>query len=101
MGLFFELLKMSFQDSTSGTENRTFNRPIKASLISFFFSTLLTFHITMPSSTLVEKGYVDVAANGREPKPVNIYFEKHGSGPEHVLLVMGEYSCHTFMHSYI
>ncbi|KAI9250554.1 Alpha/Beta hydrolase protein [Phascolomyces articulosus] len=42
-----------------------------------------------PPSTLVEKGHVDVAKNGRESKPVNIYYEKHGYGPEKVLLVMG------------
>lgn len=43
----------------------------------------------MHSSTLREKGYVDVSPH-RERGPVNIYYELHGDGPELVLLVMGK-----------
>lgn len=45
---------------------------------------------SMTRETLQKKGYIDVAEN-RESKPVNIYYEMHGTGPEKVLLVMGTF----------
>lgn len=41
--------------------------------------------------TLQEKGYVDVGTP-KGTKPVNIYYERYGDGPEKVLLVMGNYN---------
>ncbi|KAI7906189.1 Alpha/Beta hydrolase protein [Cokeromyces recurvatus] len=39
-------------------------------------------------STLREKGYVQVG-HQRQRKPIKLYYEMHGNGPERVLLVMG------------
>jgi hypothetical protein len=37
-----------------------------------------------------ETGYVTVA-KGREDPPVKIYYELHGNGPQHVVLIMGKH----------
>ncbi|KAG1395768.1 hypothetical protein G6F60_010038 [Rhizopus arrhizus] len=42
----------------------------------------------MSQSTQREHGYVEVAKE-RERSPVKIYYELHGDGPEHVVLIMG------------
>ncbi|KAG1436102.1 hypothetical protein G6F56_013706 [Rhizopus delemar] len=42
----------------------------------------------MSLSTQRERGFVPVAKE-REKTPVNIYYELHGDGPEHVVLIMG------------
>ncbi|KAL7311799.1 hypothetical protein PS15m_009518 [Mucor circinelloides] len=42
----------------------------------------------MSLSTLKENGYIQVA-KGRENPPVKIYYELHGDGPQHVVLIMG------------
>jgi hypothetical protein len=42
----------------------------------------------MSLSTQRERGYVEVAKE-RERLPVKIYYELHGDGPEHVVLIMG------------
>lgn len=42
----------------------------------------------MSLSTQRERGYVQVAKE-REKSPVKIYYELHGDGPEHVVLIMG------------
>lgn len=42
----------------------------------------------MSLSTQRERGYVEVA-KGREDPAVKIYYELHGNGPEHVVLIMG------------
>ncbi|GAN07324.1 alpha/beta-hydrolase [Mucor ambiguus] len=39
-------------------------------------------------TTLREKGHVEVG-HSRQSAPIRLYYEMHGSGPEHVLLVMG------------
>ncbi|CAO0793364.1 unnamed protein product [Mucor circinelloides] len=39
-------------------------------------------------TTLREKGHVEVG-HSRQSAPIKLYYEMHGSGPEHVLLVMG------------
>ncbi|KAI9249548.1 Alpha/Beta hydrolase protein [Sporodiniella umbellata] len=42
----------------------------------------------MSLSSVREKGYVGVA-QGRAKVPVNLYYELHGKGDEHVVLIMG------------
>lgn len=42
----------------------------------------------MSLSTLKENGYISVAKD-REEVPVKIYYELHGNGPEHVVLITG------------
>jgi hypothetical protein len=42
-------------------------------------------------STLRENGHVEVG-HSRKGDPIKLYYEIHGSGPEHVLLVMGKVS---------
>jgi hypothetical protein len=42
----------------------------------------------MSLETIRETGYVTVA-KGREDPAVKIYYELHGDGPEHVVLIMG------------
>lgn len=36
-----------------------------------------------------ENGYIEVA-KARENPPVKIYYELHGDGPQHVVLIMGK-----------
>lgn len=43
----------------------------------------------MSLSTVRETGYIPVATD-REKVPVKIYYELHGQGDEHVVLVMGK-----------
>lgn len=43
----------------------------------------------MSLDTIKETGYVTVA-KGREDPAVKIYYELHGDGPEHVVLIMGK-----------
>lgn len=42
----------------------------------------------MSLSTMKENGYIEVA-KGRESSPFKIYYELHGDGPQHVVLIMG------------
>jgi hypothetical protein len=42
----------------------------------------------MSLSTMKENGYVTVAKD-REDPAVKLYYELHGNGPEHVVLIMG------------
>lgn len=42
----------------------------------------------MSLSTMKENGYVTVAKDRQDP-PVRLYYELHGNGPEHVVLIMG------------
>lgn len=44
----------------------------------------------MSLSTLKENGYIEVAKE-RENPPVKIYYELHGDGPQHVVLIMGTF----------
>jgi hypothetical protein len=44
----------------------------------------------MSLSTMKENGYVTVAKD-REDPAVKLYYELHGDGPEHVVLIMGMY----------
>jgi DNA-binding PadR family transcriptional regulator len=44
----------------------------------------------MSLSTLKENGYIEVAKE-RENPPVKIYYELHGDGPQHVVLIMGNF----------
>ncbi|KAI8391024.1 Alpha/Beta hydrolase protein [Radiomyces spectabilis] len=47
-------------------------------------------------TTLRDKGYVEVASQ-REAAPVKLYYERHGDGPEKVLLIMGlSTACHAW-----
>lgn len=43
----------------------------------------------MSLSTVTDSGYVTVAKE-REPPGFNLYYELHGNGPEHVVLIMGK-----------
>jgi len=51
----------------------------------------------MSLSTLKENGYIQVA-KGRENPPVKIYYELHGDGPQHVVLIMGN---NEWLHAYV
>lgn len=43
----------------------------------------------MSLSTVTETGYATVAVEKESPG-VKLYYELHGNGPEHVLLIMGK-----------
>lgn len=43
----------------------------------------------MSLTTVTSSGYAAVAKE-RETPAVNLYYELHGNGPEHVILIMGK-----------
>ena len=43
----------------------------------------------MSLSSMKSNGYIEVAKTRQDP-PVKIYYELHGDGPQHVVLIMGK-----------